>query len=101
MMLRNNRIRAWPGRPLQTIEMLHNMSRGNSQPADRYEVHVFDYQGQAGRDFRVYFRPQATQNLYGGIAPCADTTSRPEIDGITCPMIGAPLSTPTGLRVVR
>jgi len=101
MMLRNNRIRAWPGRPLQTIEMLHNMSKGNSQPADRYEVHVFDYQGQAGRTIRVYFRPQATQNLYGGIAPCADTMSRPEIDGITCPMIGAPLSTPTGLRVVR
>jgi hypothetical protein len=62
---------------------------------------VFDYQGQAGRNFRVYFRPQATQNLYGGIAPCADTTSRPEIDGITCPLTGTPLSAPTGLRVVR
>jgi hypothetical protein len=101
MMLRNNTIRAWPGRPLQTIEMFHNMSRGNAQPADRYEVQVFDYQGQAGRNFRVYFRPQATQNLYGGIAPCADTTSRPEIDGITCPLTGTPLSAPTGLRVVR
>jgi hypothetical protein len=101
MMLRNNRIRAWPGRPLQTIEMFHNMSRGNSQPADKYEVQVFDYQGQPGLNFRVYFRQQATQNLYGGIAPCADTTSRPEIDGITCPMTGTSLSAPTGLRVVR
>jgi G8 domain len=101
MVLRNNRIRAWPGRPLQTIEMLHNMSRGNSQPADKYEVQVFDYQGQPGLNFRVYFRQQATQNLYGGIAPCADTTSRPEIDGITCPMAGTSLSAPTGFRVIR
>jgi G8 domain len=101
MVLRNNRIRPWPGRPLQTIEMFHNMSRGNSQPADKYDVQVFDYQGQPGLNFRVYFRQQATQNLYGGIAPCADTTSRPEIDGITCPMTGSPLTAPTGLRVVR
>jgi hypothetical protein len=101
MTLRNNTIRAWPGRPLQTIEMFHNLSRGNAQTADKYEVQVFDYQGQAGLNFRVYFRLQATQNLYGGVAPCADTTSRPEIDGITCPMSGTSLSAPTGFRVVR
>ena len=36
MVLRNNRIRAWPGRPLQTIEMFHTTARGNSQVNDRY-----------------------------------------------------------------
>ncbi len=90
MILRNNTIRAWPGQPLRTIGISHNTSRGNSQPNDRYEVFVYDYQGQAGNDFRVYFREQATQNLYGGLASCNDTTSRPEIDGITCPLSGTP-----------
>lgn len=103
MMLRNNLIRAWPGRSLQTIEMYHTMSRGNSQPNDKYDIVVYDYQRQPGNNFRVYFHQQATQVLYGGLAPCADVTTRPEVDGITCPT-GAPPSgapaTPTGLRVV-
>ena len=43
----------------------------NSQPNYRYYVFVDDYQGQAGDNFRVYFHPQATQNLYGGVAPAA------------------------------
>ena len=77
MVLRNNRIRPWPGRSLETIEMSHNMSRGNSQPNDRYDIFVYDYQGQAGHNFRVYFNEQATQNLYGGLAPCSNTTARP------------------------
>ncbi len=56
------------------------------------------------RGFRVYFREQASQNLYGGVAPCADSTSRPEIDGVTCP-IGMPPppgvpSAPVNLRIV-
>ena len=104
MVLRNNIVRPWPGRALQTIEMNHTMSRGNSQPNDKYEVFVYDYQGQAGNNFRVYFHPQATQHLYGGVAPCTNTTLRPEIDGITCPMTGtAPTapSAPIGLRIVR
>jgi hypothetical protein len=84
MTLRNNVITAWPGQPLRTIEMHHDLSRGNSQPEDTYEVQVFDYQGQAGNNFRAYFAVQATQNLYGGLAPCNDTTSRPEVSGITC-----------------
>jgi hypothetical protein len=58
---------------------------------------VHDYQGQAGNNFRVYFAEQASQNLYGGLAPCHDTTTRPEIDGITC---GA-LRPPTRLRIVQ
>ncbi len=94
MILRNNTIRAWPGQPLRTIEMDHNLSRGNSQPGDNYDVLVFDYQGQVGNDFQVYFGVQASQNLYGGLAPCNNTTTRPEINGITCGT-GTPTPTPT------
>jgi len=105
MVLRNNRIRAWPGRPLQTIEMNHDTSRGNSQVNDRYDIFVYDYKGQAGNNFRVYFQEQGIQNLYGGLAPCTNTTARPEIAGITCPLTGSPPSTkpvpPTGVRIVR
>jgi hypothetical protein len=107
MVLRNNRIRAWPNRPLQTIEMNHHTSRGNSQVNDRYDVFVYDYQGQAGNNFRVYFHEQGTQNLYGGLAPCTNATARPEIDGITCPLTGSPPASrpaqPTRLqlRIVR
>ena len=90
MILQNNNIRAWPGQPLRTISMNHNTARGNSQPNDQYAVLVYGYQGQAGSNFRVYFYEQATQNLYGGLATCNDTTSRPEIDGITCPLSGTP-----------
>jgi G8 domain-containing protein len=102
MVLRNNQLRAWPGRPLKTIETLHTLARGNAQPDDPYEILVYDYQGKPGNDFRVYFHPQATTNLYGGLAPCSNTTARPEIDGITCSMTGTlPGPTiPTGLRVV-
>jgi hypothetical protein len=102
MVLRNNRVHAWPGRGLKTIEMTHTTARGNAQPFDRYAVFVYDYQGQVGTDFRVYFHPQVSQNVYGGFAPCANTTLRPEIDGVTCPMTGSglPPATPTGLRIV-
>ena len=60
---------------------------------------VDNYQGQAGNNFRVYFAEQATENLYGSIAPCRDTTTRPEIDGITCGLSPGPVA-PTGLRIV-
>ena len=104
MVLRNNTVRPWPGRAVETIQMSHTTAKGNSQPDDKYSVFVYDYQGQAGNNFRVYFHPQATQNLYGGVAPCANTTMRPEIDGITCPLTGmAPTapSPPTGVRIIR
>jgi hypothetical protein len=104
MIVRNSVVRAWPGRPLETIEMNHHLSRGNSQPHDKYDVFVYDYQGQIGNNFRVYFSEQATQTLYGGAAPCADSTSRPEIDGLTCPIGMQPppgtLSRPANLRIV-
>jgi hypothetical protein len=90
MVLRNNDVRPWPGRSLRTIELSHDMSRGNSQPNDTYAVFVYDYQRQPGNDFRAYFGVQGTQNLYGGLAPCQDTTARPEVAGITCPMTGTP-----------
>ena len=102
MVLQNNVIRAWPGRTVQTIEMNHHLSRGNSQPNDIYDIFVYDYQGQLNQNFRVYFQPQATQSLYGGIAPCNDTTARPEVDGVTCPMTGTPpsrIQIPRSLRI--
>jgi G8 domain len=101
MVLRNNAIRPWPGRALQTVDMMHTLTRGNSQPNDKYEIFVYNYQGQNGNNFRVYFRQQANQNLYGGPAPCNNTTARPEIDGITCPMVGAPPGAPSAPRGVR
>jgi hypothetical protein len=105
MILRNNRIQAWPGQPLRTIEMNHDTSKANSQPGDKYDVFVYDYQGQPGNNFRVYYPEQATQNIAGGLAPCTDSTSRPEIDGITCPMNGTPPppttpAAPTNLQVL-
>jgi hypothetical protein len=84
--------------------MNHHTSRGNSQVNDKYEIFVYDYQGQLGTNFRVYFNEQATQSLYGGLAPCTDTTARPEIAGIACPMTGAPPEAPlapSGLRIIR
>jgi hypothetical protein len=59
---------------------------------------VYDYQGQANNNFRVYFHEQATQNLYGGLAHCTNITTRPEIDGITCAM--SPLSAPKNLQII-
>ena len=57
---------------------------------------VYDYQGQTDNNFRTYFTVQGTQNLYGGTAPCTDTTTRPEINGITCTLSGSsPTPTPT------
>jgi hypothetical protein len=102
MHIRNTVVRAWPGRPLQTVQMSHNLSRGNSQPNDKYEVFVFDYQGQVGNNFRVYFTQQGTQTLYGGRAPCTDTTTRPEIAGFTCTAASPPAvpPAPTNLRIV-
>jgi hypothetical protein len=88
IVLRDNVVRPWPGRSLRTFEMNHDVSDPASHPNEKYDVFVHDYQGQPGNDFRVYFEVQASQNLYGGLAPCNDTTTRPEIDGITCPMSG-------------
>jgi hypothetical protein len=94
IILRGNTIRPWPGRPMVTIQMKHDLSRANNQPNDKYEVFVYDYQGQPGNDFRVYFGVQASQPLYGGFAPCTDTTTHPEILGIVCSITGTPPPAP-------
>ena len=64
---------------------------------------VYDYQGQAGQHFRVYWHEQATQDIAGSRAPCTDTTTHPEIDGITCPLTEGPgpLPTPPSGLVIR
>jgi hypothetical protein len=74
VVMRNNSVRPWPGQPLRTIELDHDLSKPNSQPNDKYEVFVYDYQRQVGNDFRAYFGVQASQALYGGLAPCNNTT---------------------------
>ena len=106
VILRNNLIRPWPGRSLRTIYMNHNLEKANSHPEAKYEVFVYDHQRQAGNNFRAYFQVQGSQdNYYGGRAPCTNTTSRPDVIGITCPMTGSgPLTAPAApynLRVVR
>jgi hypothetical protein len=83
VVLRNNVVTAWPGRSLATVETDFE-SGASTHPNVRYEIFVENYQGQSGNNFQVYWREQATQNIAGGLAPCNDTTTRPEIDGITC-----------------
>ena len=105
MVLRNNRIRPWPGRSLETIEMNHNTVEGKLSAERQIRHFGVRLSGAGGHNFRVYFNQQATQTLYGGLAPCANTTARPEIAGITCPMTGTPPglppTMPTGLRISR
>ena len=45
------------------FEMEHTFKYANSQPNGMYNVFVYNYQGQVGNNFRVYFREQATQDL--------------------------------------
>jgi hypothetical protein len=104
VVMRNNIVSAWPGQPPRTISM-DFQSTSASYPNVRYEVFVYDYQGQSGDNFRIYWHEQATQNIAGGLAPCTNTTAHPEIDGITCSMTGEPPpptvpGAPSGLMVV-
>jgi hypothetical protein len=116
VVMQNNVVTPWPGQPLRTIDMFFQ-SGPSTYPNVRYELFVYDYQGQSGNNFRVYWREQATQNIAGGRAPCSDTTTHPEIDGITCALSGGsppppappppppptptPPSAPTNLRVIQ
>jgi hypothetical protein len=79
------KVSAWPGQPLRTIQMVHDLKRHpNAQSSEPYTVSTADYQG-SGAEFRVYFAVQGTTNqFYGGAAPCNDTTTRAEVAGITC-----------------
>ena len=87
MQIVGGRVTAWPGQPLRTIQMVHDLTRygAASQPYEPYTVTTGNYQG-SGAAISAYFGVQATTHLvYGGAAPCNDTTSYPEIAGITCP----------------
>jgi hypothetical protein len=92
--IRNVRFGALPGRSLRTITMQYDTHGGAADLTSSDQTFVYGYQGQAGNDFRVYYTQQATQNIAGGIAPCNNTTTRPEISGITCPMTGSPSTPP-------
>jgi hypothetical protein len=81
--LANNVVTAWPGQPLRTISTQFR-SGADTYPNVKFEIYVQSYQGQAGNNFRVYWREQATQNVHGGVAPCNDSTRHAEVDGITC-----------------
>ena len=49
--------------------MNHNLEKANSHPEAKYEVFVYDYQRQAGNNFRAYFAVQGTtSSYYGGSA---------------------------------
>jgi hypothetical protein len=93
--IRNVRFGSLPGSSLRSITMQYRTDHGLSAINSKDETVVYDYQGQSGNNFRVYYREQATQNIAGGFAPCNDTTTHPEISGITCPISGAP-PPPTG-----
>jgi hypothetical protein len=104
--LKNNEISPWPGQDRKTIA---TFSRGRnidgmpcfmgldptcvldevfpSQPHVPFSISIEDYQRTAGDNFRVYFFDQGTRSdVYGGLAPCTDTTTHPEIQGIACVM---------------
>jgi hypothetical protein len=53
-----------------------------SNTTQRDTVLVYGYKGVASDNFQVYYNQQATQNVAGGLAPCAN--QRSEINGIVC-----------------
>jgi len=96
VIIRNTRFDAWPGRSLVAISRPWEPTHGSStNTTQRDELFVYDYQAQVGNNFQVYYKEQATQNIAGGLAPCNNTTTRPEINGITCPLGGTPPPSPT------
>jgi hypothetical protein len=78
-------ISAWPGQPLRTISLLHDVTFYTpyevNDPISPFTVLVSDYQ-RTGAAFQVYFPIQATTNLYYGGAAPVGTTTRPEIIGL-------------------
>lgn len=93
VLMRNNIVEAWPGQNVRSIAMIYQ-DKSETHPNVRYEAFVHDYQGQPGNDFEVYWREQATQDIAGGLAPCNDTVSHPEVYGITCPLEGGNVTPP-------
>jgi hypothetical protein len=72
------------GVPLRTLTLPGEMH--GAQNNARKSVRVYQYQGVAGQNFRLWYPGQAPglPLLFGEAAPCSDTTSHPEITGITC-----------------
>jgi hypothetical protein len=105
--VRNVTFDPWPGQPLTTISMVWDLGAPNRQPATDQldQVFVYQYRGNLADNFQAYYTVQATQNVAGGLAPC--TTTRPEVNGITCPISYVPPTTtatppgiPTNVRIV-
>lgn len=109
IIIRNVRFDAWPGSAHQAISMAWNPTSSsvyNTTQLD--EVLVYQFQGNANDNFRAYYTVQATQNVAGGRAPC--TTTRPEVEGLVCPISSDPTpppvvdnvapAAPTNLRVL-
>lgn len=48
-----------------------------------YVVNVNDHNGTTS-DFRVYFHEQIASNVAGGLAPCSDESTHPDVNGPTC-----------------
>ena len=64
---------AWPR---ESISANYEMRPGDGQPRD--PIFVYDYNDQAGNDFRVYYSHEAP----GAAAPCHEV--RPDIGGWVC-----------------
>jgi hypothetical protein len=89
VVVRNSTFAAWPGSSYRAISMSwasQPTSQHNTTQLD--ELLVYAYQGSATDNFRVYYSAQATQNVAGGLAPC--TSTRPEIQGLVCPIAAEP-----------
>jgi G8 domain len=99
--LRNLSFAVWPGNPLRTIIMDWDPQGGGfANTTQRDEVKIYQYQGNAADNFQTYYTVQATQNVAGGLAPCAAT--RPEIQGLVCPIGGGTgLAAPINLRITN
>jgi G8 domain len=101
VIMRGNRFHPMADWTHRTIVMDWDLSPGNCFPNIRDETFVYDHNQVAGDDFRVFYAEQATQNIAGGRAPC--TSTRPEIDGLVCPITdpapSVPPAPPSGLTV--
>jgi hypothetical protein len=102
--IRNTTFVAWPGQALSSISMDWRTDRANTNTQQKDEVFVYAYQGNSSDNFQVYYAEQATQTIAGGRAPC--TATRPEIDGLVCPIAGGtpdtlPPAPPTSFRLAN
>ena len=62
--------------PSEAISMNYGMTPQDSRPRD--PIAVYDFNKQAGKNFKVYYSLQAPKT----VAPCNE--SRPAVDGWVC-----------------